>query len=123
LSGGDPLNPHNLFHFGDRSGLVSGALYQHPLDVLFVPQERSVFVADTYNHRIKVILLDEGRVEVFAGTGKPGWNDGAADAAQFWEPSGLTLAKDGRFLWVADTNNHAIRQIDLKTRETSTWMR
>jgi hypothetical protein len=55
-------------------------------------------------------------VTSFAGTGKPGQTDGAA--ASFYEPGGLTLAGDK--LYVADTNNHANRVVDLKTKETKT---
>ena len=50
------------------------------------------------------------------GTGKPGQADGTSPS--FYEPGGLTVA-NGK-LYVADTNNHAIRVIDLKTKETKT---
>ncbi|HET6862787.1 MAG TPA: hypothetical protein VFH91_07055, partial [Pyrinomonadaceae bacterium] len=50
------------------------------------------------------------------GTGKPGQADGASPS--FYEPGGLSVA--GNKVYVADTNNHAIRVIDLKTRQTST---
>jgi hypothetical protein len=43
--------------------------------------------------------------------GAAGHEDGDLDAARFWEPSGLSLAD--RQLYVADTNNHAVRLIDL----------
>ena len=38
--------------------------------------------------------------------------------AQFSEPAGLSVA--GRTLYVADTNNHAIRTIDLDTKQVGT---
>src|SRR6202008_1845811 len=50
------------------------------------------------------------------GSGKPGQTDGAH--ASFYEPGGLAIARDK--LYVADTNNHAIRVVDLKTKETKT---
>lgn len=34
---------------------------------------------------------------------------------QFDEPGGLCVSPDGQTLYVADTNNHAVRVIDLKT--------
>src|SRR4030095_12486253 len=69
-----------------------------------------------YNHRIK--LLDPGRRSVngFVGSGKPGQDDGGKPS--FHEPAGLAVTKDK--LYVADTNNHAIRVVDLKTKETKT---
>jgi len=56
-------------------------------------------------------------VSSFAGTGKPGQADGAAPS--FYEPGGLAVAADK--LYVADTNNHAIRVVDLKTKQTKTF--
>jgi hypothetical protein len=50
------------------------------------------------------------------GTGKPGQGDGATPS--FYEPGGLAIA--GEKLFIADTNNHAIRVVDLKTKETTT---
>ena len=41
-----------------------------------------------------------------------------APPASFYEPGGLTVA-NGK-LYVADTNNHAVRVVDLKTKQTST---
>jgi hypothetical protein len=55
-------------------------------------------------------------VQTFLGTGKAGQTDGLT--AQFYEPGGISLA-NGK-LFVADTNNHAVRVVDLKTRTVST---
>jgi hypothetical protein len=63
-------------------------------------------------------LLDPASREVraFAGSGKPGQDDG--NKPSFYEPGGLAVTTDK--LYVADTNNHAIRVVDLKTKETKT---
>lgn len=44
--------------------------------------------------------------------------DGMFEHAQFSEPGGLCLAPEENLLVVADTNNHAIRILDLDKRET-----
>src|SRR6185295_4975187 len=75
-----------------------------------------VLIADTYNHKLKELDPKARAVKTFLGTGKPGQSDG--DAASFYEPAGLTIANDK--LYVADTNNHAVRVVDLKTKKTST---
>jgi NHL repeat-containing protein len=75
-----------------------------------------LLIADTYNHKIKVLDPNARTVNSFAGTGKPGQSDGATSS--FYEPGGLAVAGDK--LYVADTNNHAIRVVDLKTRQTRT---
>src|SRR5713226_7617820 len=104
----------NLFDFGDEDGTGNDVRLQHPLGL--TRWNGSLLIADTYNHRIK--LLDPGArsVKHFVGSGKPGQFDGAR--ASFYEPGGLSVAGDK--LYVADTNNHAIRVVDLKTKETKT---
>jgi thiol-disulfide isomerase/thioredoxin/DNA-binding beta-propeller fold protein YncE len=104
----------NLFDFGDEDGTGDDVRLQHPLGL--ARWNGSLLIADTYNHRIK--LLDPGArsVKHFAGSGKPGQADGAKSS--FYEPGGLSVAGDK--LYVADTNNHAIRVVDLKTKETKT---
>jgi thiol-disulfide isomerase/thioredoxin len=108
LAGGD------LFEFGDRDGAGDAARLQHPLGVLYT--EGALFIADTYNHKIKRLDLQTRIVKTFAGTGQPGQTDGAKPS--FYEPGGLAVAQ-GK-LYVADTNNHAVRLVDLRNGQTST---
>ncbi len=103
-----------LFDFGDVDGVWPTARLQHPLGVAW--HRGSLYVADTYNHKIKVVDPTASRVSTLAGAGQPGWRDGAA--ARFYEPGGLSGA--GGKLYVADTNNHAIRVIDLVTNLVGT---
>jgi DNA-binding beta-propeller fold protein YncE len=110
LAGGD------LFDFGDADGVGDIARFQHPLGVAV--HSGSVYVADTYNHRVRVIDPSTRRVTTLAGTGVSGFGDGAGHRAQFAEPGGLSAARGQ--LFVADTNNHAIRVIDLASREVRT---
>ncbi|HEX8173944.1 MAG TPA: thioredoxin-like domain-containing protein [Pyrinomonadaceae bacterium] len=109
LAGGD------LFDFGDEDGAGDEVRLQHPLGV--VAYEGKVFIADTYNHKIKLLEPRARAVKTFAGTGRPGQADGARGVS-FYEPGGISIAR-GK-LYVADTNNHAVRVVDTKTRETST---
>ena len=69
-------------------------------------------MADTYNNKVKVIDLADRACRTLAGTGEPGLNDGLPAEATFDEPAGLAVAA-GK-LYVADTNNHRIRVIDLE---------
>ena len=108
LVGGD------LFEFGDVDGRGDDVRLQHPLGVF--AYNHKVLIADTYNHKIKELDPRERTVKTFLGTGKPGQMDGST--AAFYEPGGLSVANDK--LYVADTNNHAIRVVDLKTKQTST---
>ena len=77
-----------------------------------------LYVADTYNNKIKRIYPATRGATSYLGMGTPGHEDGAGAFAQFHEPAGLSVAR-GK-LYIADTNNHAIRVADLETREVST---
>jgi hypothetical protein len=108
LVGGD------LFDFGDEDGLGNDVRLQHPLGLTLWNDK--LLIADTYNHKIKLLDPSARSVKTFAGTGKPGQADGAKSS--FYEPGGLAVAGDK--LYIADTNNHAVRVVDLKTKETKT---
>jgi DNA-binding beta-propeller fold protein YncE len=108
LVGGD------LFEFGDKDGAGDDARLQHPLGV--VAHAGKVLIADTYNHKIKQLDPESRTVRTFLGSGKPGQADGAS--ASFYEPGGLSIANDK--LYIADTNNHAVRVVDLRTKQTTT---
>ncbi|KAH0733341.1 hypothetical protein KY289_004529 [Solanum tuberosum] len=115
LAGGDPVIAENLFRFGDHDGIGSEVLLQHPLGVL-CGKDGQVYIADSYNHKIKKLDPDSKRVTTLAGVGEAGFKDGAAVAAQFSEPSGIVEAENGR-LYIADTNNSVIRYLDLNKSE------
>jgi len=106
LAGGD------LFDFGDRDGQGDTVRLQHPLGLAL--QGGVLYVADTYNSKIKTLDPNSGTVKTWLG-GK-----GDADGAipKFYEPGGLSFA--GGKLFVADTNNHKIRVIDVATKATTT---
>jgi DNA-binding beta-propeller fold protein YncE len=71
-----------------------------------------LYVADTYNNKIKVVDIGQRTCTSVAGTGKVGSADGDKGAsAMFSEPAGISAA-NGK-LYVADTNNHLIRVVDL----------
>ncbi|MFH1086775.1 MAG: thioredoxin-like domain-containing protein [Chloroflexota bacterium] len=99
-----------LFEFGDVDGDWSHARLQHPLGIAY--HRETLFVADTYNHKLKIVDPESGRVSTWLGQGAPGWGDGAEPF--FYEPGGLSGA--GAALYVADTNNHVIRVVDLNTQ-------
>ena len=105
---------HDLFVFGDVDGQGDEVRLQHPLGVF--NHNGLVYIADTYNHRIKVLNPLDRTCRTFAGNGKAGYVDGKD--ARFYEPGGLSIARNK--LYVADTNNHAIRVVDMKTKEVST---
>jgi hypothetical protein len=112
---------NDLFDFGDVDGPAGTSRLQHALGVTGAP-DGTVYIADTYNSRIKMVDADGVTTTIF-GLDANGFADGDADVAQFDEPGGLDYAElpDGRrVLFVADTNNNAIRIIDLDAGTVST---
>jgi len=120
--GGDPIQPSNLFRYGDRDGTGEYALLQHPLGVLSLPDKERVLIADTYNHKIKLLDPISKKLETVAGTGEAGKKDGKGRDAQFSEPSGFAVDRKNQCVYIADTNNHAVRQLFLKDWTVETWM-
>lgn len=119
LAGGDGMLAENLFAFGDKEGRGARARFQHPLAVAFDSSKNVVYVADSYNHRIKVVD-ESGFAQVLCGSGSPGLRDGSPKDAMFWEPAGLALSSDGSKLYVSDTNNCAIRVVDMSSKAVKT---
>lgn len=104
----DLPNGRCLFEFGDVDGVGGKVRLQHPLGIVF--HDGKLFVADSYNHKIKVIDPESQQCDTWFGTGKPG-----TELDQLSEPAGLTVVGDQ--LLVADTNNSRILAIDLKSKE------
>ena len=106
----------HLFEFGDVDGIGDAVRLQHPIGIEL--HDGVLYVADTYNNKIKRIYPATRGATSFLGIGTPGHEDGAGAFAQFHEPAGLSVARNK--LYIADTNNHAIRVADLETLEVST---
>jgi thiol-disulfide isomerase/thioredoxin len=101
-----------LFKFGDVDGEGGAARLQHALGVAY--HEGKLYVADTYNSKIKVLDPEKRTCETFLGGEPEGWLAGPL----FSEPGGISYA--GGKLYVADTNAHRIRVVDIKSKTVST---
>ncbi|XP_029540314.2 NHL repeat-containing protein 2 [Oncorhynchus nerka] len=119
LVGGE-RDPLNLFAFGDVDGEGVDAKLQHPLGVAWAPDQGLLYVADSYNHKIKVVDPKTRQCLVVAGTGEAGdvLGPGLTESS-FNEPGGLCVGEGGRVLYVADTNNHHLKVLDLDTKTVS----
>ena len=76
-----------------------------------------VVVSDSSHNRL-VVSDKSGNVSATIGSGEAGYKDGDFKSAQFFNPQGVAI--DGDILYVADTNNHAIRRVDLLTKTVTT---
>lgn len=99
---------------GDQDGDNQQALLQRPIGIAY--HDGQLYFSDTYNNKIKIIDLENRQTRSFLGTGSSAWRDGVNPS--FFEPAGLSIAGDK--LYIADSNNHAVRVVDLATNEAST---
>jgi len=106
--GGDPLAAQFSFQADGDNPEPGGAI---ALD-----GDGRIYIADTENHRIRRADLARGLIETVAGNGTAGYtgDGGPATEAQLSHPRDIEFAPDGR-LFIADTENHAIRAVDLAT--------
>ncbi|HEY3294820.1 MAG TPA: thioredoxin-like domain-containing protein [bacterium] len=112
LAAGPPV-----FHREGRVPSASGLAF--PGKVLAEPSGKFVFISDS-NHDRVIIADPEGNVVAIAGSGEKGNADGAFDKAQFANPQGLAYDAANNLLYVADTDNHLIRKLDLNAKSVQT---
>lgn len=93
--------------FADRKGSL--AKFNHPYGVT-VDSLNNVYVADSYNNRIRKITPD-GNVTTLGGTGNDGFVDGPGTIAEFYVPIGIVADNKGN-IYVGDEGNSSIRKID-----------
>lgn len=95
------------------------AFLEFPGKLLADAAGQRLFISDTNHHRIVVADLD-GLVQLVIGDGSAGFTDGEFETTQFHQPQGLALSPDRQTLFVADTENHAVRTVDLVNGVVST---
>jgi sugar lactone lactonase YvrE len=93
---------------GFADGTGTKAIFFHPVD-LVVDSLGNIYVADTYNHRIRKIT-SSGVVTTLAGSGTAGFADGTGTNSMFYSPRGIALDSSG-LVYVADSDNNRIRKI------------
>ena len=93
---------------GYADGPAVQARFNGPIGIA-VDAHGNIYVADSYNDRIRMISSD-GQVSTVAGAGNPGYADGDRGAALFDTPCGVSVTSDGTII-VADTGNDRLRKI------------
>ncbi len=105
-----------LFDFGDADGAGAAARLEHPQGIVYA--NGTLYVADTYNHKLRTVDPASREVVVVAGGTRAGFDDGPGVESLLSEPNGLSVANG--ILYIADTNNQVIRLMDLRTNAVST---
>jgi len=100
-------------------GSAKGAKLIEPFGVAF-DNNGNWYIVEYHGHRVTRVSPD-GKISLFAGTGEKSFSGdgGPALQATFNEPHRLVISKDQQ-MYIADTRNHRIRQVDLKTKRIVT---
>ena len=96
-------------HKGDKDGAADKAQFNKPFN-LVLDGDGNLFVTELGNHKVRKISVNK-MVSTFSGNGKAGKVDGIKTQSQFNQPRGIVMDEKG-FIYVADSNNNCIRQID-----------
>jgi len=118
---GDILN-RTPIKFALEKDKISKSLLSFPGKITADPETSRIFISDTDNNRILILKVNKtdnkAEVEEVIGNRKAGANDGAYSVAEFNKPQGLAYFNSK--LYIADTENHLIREIDLGTKQVKT---
>ncbi len=114
---------HTFQHQLDRTPFpvqletASTEVLRFPSKLIADSNTNHLYVADSGNHRI-LELDTSGQVRTVIGTGRQSFSDGDFAQATFNEPHGLALHNG--FLYIADTQNNALRGVNLQTQQVTT---
>ncbi len=103
---------------GTNDGRGTNAKFSNIESLALSPDDRTLYVADSGNNRIRKVDVASGLVSTLAGA-NAGMLDGVGTDAQFDYPSGISLSSDGKILHVADRNNGRVRAVNTTTGAVS----
>ena len=113
-------------NFAYADGVGTSAKYRYPSDVSISPDGNWAAIIDNGDFtKVRRLDLASGAVSTIAGVGV-GFADGPASEAKFSNVvsgirgNGVAVSPDGTWIAVSDTENHAIRRVDVASRITST---
>ena len=98
--------------YGWADGSRLTAQFYNPRGVAVLLGGSKIVVADTANHRIRIVTLSDGVVSTLAGGSNSGFADGPGTSAKFNEPYGVAVLTSGNIV-VADFYNSRIRIVTL----------
>ncbi|MDZ7718842.1 MAG: hypothetical protein U5K72_08510 [Balneolaceae bacterium] len=95
---------------GFKDGPADQAQFALPVSIALGPDEKYLYVADLFGHRIRKVELSTGNVSTIAGNGEAGFADGNLQNARLNRPAGIDIGSDGT-VYFSDSGNHSIRMI------------
>ena len=83
--------------YSGDNGAATSAVLNNPIGVGLDTAD-NVYIADTYNHRIRKVTISTGIITTIAGTGTSSYSgdNGPATSATLYYPKGVALDSAGR---------------------------
>lgn len=101
---------------GYKDGQLKEAMFNRPCDIVLNSETQELYVSDSWNHAIRIVSLKNRIVSTLCGTPKEeGYENGSAEEAKFYYPSGLGFNAQSQRLYVTD-DNHVVREISLSKK-------
>lgn len=88
-------------------------MLNRPKDI-FVNETGAIYIADTGNHRIRLITVGASKIFTIAGSGLAGYNGEGIPPmlTQLNEPEGISMDAGGN-IYIADRDNHCLRRVNI----------
>jgi trimeric autotransporter adhesin len=101
--------------FSGDGGLATSARLDYPSENA-LDASGNIYIADTNNHRIRMVTKSTGIITTVAGNGTVGFSGGGglATSATLYYPFDIAIDASGN-IYIADTNNHRIRMVTKST--------
>jgi sugar lactone lactonase YvrE len=105
---------------GLADGFGTAAAFNGPTAIALSPDKTSLYIADTRNHKIRILSLSTNYVDTMAGGSGSGYADGQGQSALLNTPFSLAVSSQRNVVYVADAGNYRIRAIDIGTQVVTT---
>jgi hypothetical protein len=104
--------------YAGDGGLATAAILDSPTGVA-LDSNGNIYIADTHNNAIREVVASTGNIQTIAGTGVAGYSgdNSTATSATLNSPTAVAVDSNGN-VYIADTNNHRIREITGATINT-----
>ena len=108
--------------FRGDGGPAENATLNFP-SAMSVDSRGTLYIADTFNHRIRRVDPETGVISTLAGNGTRRFSgdNGPAVKAALNEPVALALDERGDHLYIADLANYRVRAVELATGQIVTY--
>ncbi|XP_019638258.1 PREDICTED: NHL repeat-containing protein 2-like [Branchiostoma belcheri] len=101
---------------GNQDGVGKDAHFHHTAGMVVDEDKAMLYVCDSANNVIRQVSIKTGEVKTFAGNPDPEeveFKEGKGLDAKFYHPQGLYLDTKQNRMFVADTDNHVIREMSM----------